>query len=80
MFGPSRRYAAPRGPRNTAPLWKKLTIVVVTVAAVALVVRGLHASSWNFFAFAALVIVVAGVTLWGTSRVLGVHLSLRSWD
>ena len=80
MFGPPRRYAPPRGPRNTAPLWKKLTIVVATVGAVALVVRGLHASSWNFFAFAALVIVVAGATLWATARVLGVHLSLRSWD
>jgi hypothetical protein len=80
MFGPPSRYAPPRGPRNTAPLWKKLTIVAVTVAAVALVVRGLHASSWNFFAFVALVLVVAAVALWGTSRLLGVHLSLRSWD
>jgi hypothetical protein len=76
----TKRMRAARPRKNTAPLWKKLTIVLATVVVVGVVVGGLHASNWNFFAFFALVIVVAAATLWGTAKLLGVHLSLRSWD
>jgi len=71
---------AGRAPRNTAPLWKKLAVVLVTVGVVVLVVTQLKATEWNFFAFLGLVIVVAAAVVWGMAKLLGVHLSLRSWD
>jgi len=74
------RTRMPRQPRNTAPLWKKLTIIAATIAVLAVVVSTLHASTWNFFPFVGLVIVVVGGMIWLMSRLLGVHLSLRSWD
>jgi hypothetical protein len=69
-----------RPQRNTAPMWKKLTIVVAAVVAVLLVVSVLHASTWNPFLFVGVVVVVAGATVWAVARLLGVHLSLGSWD
>jgi hypothetical protein len=75
------RYRNPRRPpRNTAPLWKKLTIVLSAPVAVVAVVSALHATAWNFFLFFAVVIAVAVAAVWGTARLLGVHLSLGSWD
>ena len=71
---------AGRPPRNTAPMWKKLAVVLVTVAIVVLAVHELKATEWNFFAFLGLVIVVAAVVVWLMAKLLGVHLSLRSWD
>jgi len=40
----------------------------------------LDATTWNFFLFLAVVIAAAVVAVWGTAKVLGVHLSLSSWD
>lgn len=75
------RYRNPaRPPRNTAPMWKKLAVVLSAPAAVIVVVSLLHANTWNFFLFFLVVIGVAAVAVWGTSKLLGVHLSLRSWD
>jgi len=66
--------------RNTAPMWKKLTVVLSAPVAVVLVVSLLDADTWNFFLFLAVVIAVAAAAVWGTARLLGVHLSLGSWD
>jgi membrane protein YdbS with pleckstrin-like domain len=69
-----------RQPRNTAPMWKKVAIVLSAPVAVIVVTKLLHASSWNILPFLALVVVVVVATVWLMSRLLGVHLSLRSWD
>ena len=69
-----------RAPRNTAPMWKKLTIVLSTVVVLALVLATLDASRLGFFALLGVVIVVVAGMVWLMSKLLGVHLSLRSWD
>ncbi len=40
-----------RAPRNTAPMWKKLSVVLSAPVAVVIVVRLLHATTWNFLPF-----------------------------
>ena len=42
--------------------------------------RLLDANTWNFFLFLVVVLGVAAVAVWGTAKMLGVHLSLGSWD
>ena len=79
LFG-SRRRLGPRPPRNTAPMWKKLTVALSAPVAVVIVVKLLHANTWNFLLFLLLVIAVAVAAVWLTAKVLGVHLSLSSWD
>jgi hypothetical protein len=75
------RYRNPmRPPRNTAPMWKKLLVVLSAPVAVIAVVSLLQADTWNFFLFAGTVIVVAAAAVWGMAKLLGVHLSLGSWD
>ncbi len=69
-----------RSPRNTAPMWKKAAIVLSAPIAVAVMISVLHATTWGFFAFLALLVVVAVAAVWGTAKLLGVHLSLGSWD
>jgi hypothetical protein len=66
--------------RNTAPMWKKLAVVFSAPVAVIIVVRLLHVNTLNFFLFFVIVIAVAAAAVWGTSKLLGVHLSLGSWD
>ncbi len=66
--------------RNTAPMWKKVAIVLSAPVGVLIVVRLLHADTWNFFLMVAVVIVVAVAAIVGVSRLLGVRLSLGSWD
>jgi len=82
LFSPfsRRRRTAPRPPRNTAPGWKKATIVLSAPLAVLIVVSLLHASTWNFFPFVLLVVGVAAAAVWLVARLLGVHLTLGSWD
>jgi len=75
-----RRGRAGRAPRNTAPLWKKLTVVLSAPIAAALLVSALHATKWNFFVLLALIVVVVAAVVWGMAKLLGVHLSLGSWD
>lgn len=69
-----------RPPRNTAPLWKKVAVVLSAPVAMLAVISLLNANEWGFIPFA-LVAVAAGVlAVWVAAKLLGVHLSLRSWD
>ena len=68
------------GPRNTAPLWKKLTVVLVAIATPVVLVTLLNATKWNFFLFALLVVGSAAVGLWVAAKLVGVRLSLANWD
>ncbi len=61
-------------------MWKKLTLIVGSVVIVVVVIGVLHASTWSFVPFVGLVIVVLAGSIWGLSKLLGMHLSLRSWD
>ena len=74
------RYKGERPSRNTAPLWKKLAIVVGTLVVLGVVLNALNASKLSFLPFLAVVVVVVVGTVWLLSKLLGVHLSLRSWD
>jgi lipopolysaccharide export LptBFGC system permease protein LptF len=66
--------------RNTAPMWKKLATVLSVPVALVLAITLLHIDKWNAYLFIATVIVIAVAVVWGMSRLLGVHLSLGSWD
>jgi hypothetical protein len=66
--------------RNTAPLWKKFIVVLAAPVAVVFLVRLLHINEWNFFLFFATVIVVVVAVVWAMAKLLGVRLSLGSWD
>ena len=79
MFG-RRRRTAPRRTRNTAPGWKKFAVVLSAPAAVIGAVSLLDASGWSFLPFAAFIVAVAAAAVWLTAKLLGVHLSLGSWD
>jgi anti-sigma-K factor RskA len=77
----ARRRRDPARPRrNTAPLWKKLTIVLTAVAAVVLVLDVLNPNDIGFFPLVVVVLAVIAGVVWGMARLLGVHLSLSSWD
>ena len=75
-----RRNTAPMRRRNTAPAWKKVAVVLSAPVAVVGAISLLGASSWGFWPFAVLIVAVAAAAVWLASRLLGVHLSLRSWD
>lgn len=64
--------------RNTAPMWKKLTIVISAVFAASAVMSFLRDASFPLVIVAVLAAVAAVV--WMVAKVLGVHLSLGSWD
>ncbi|MFA4964561.1 MAG: hypothetical protein WC709_02855 [Thermoleophilia bacterium] len=66
--------------RNTAPMWKKAAVVLSAPLAVGLIASYFHASTWSLVPFAAMVVGVAAAAVWLVARLLGVHLSLRSWD
>jgi hypothetical protein len=68
------------GPRNTAPLWKKLTIIAAAIVVPVLLVTTFHASTWNWLLFIVLVIGSAALTLWLMAKLIGVRLSLGNWD
>jgi hypothetical protein len=68
------------GRRNTAPLWKKLTLIAAAVVVPILLVRLLHANTWNYLLLIVLVVVSAAAALWLTSKLIGVRLSLGNWD
>jgi flagellar biosynthesis protein FliQ len=71
---------APRRRRNTAPAWKKFAVVLSAPVAVVAAMSLLHASTWSFVPFVLLVVAVAAAAVWLTAKLLGVHLSLGSWD
>ena len=75
------RYKDPRrAGRNTAPMWKKVTVVLAAPVAMLVVIRLLHANTWNVYLFLVVLIAVAVLAVWGMAKLLGVHLSLGSWD
>jgi hypothetical protein len=69
-----------RPPRNTAPNWKKFTIVLSACLTMIVVLK--YTTVWHMGLAASLVLSLAAVAgvLWLVSRLLGVHLGLRSWD
>jgi hypothetical protein len=77
---PRRTIRTVSRPRNTAPGWKKAAVVLSAPLAVVAVVKLLDAANWSFVPFVAVVVAVAAGTVWLTAKLLGVHLSLRSWD
>lgn len=69
-----------RTKRNTAPMWKKATVVLAAPVAMLVVIMLLHANTWNVYLFLVVLIAVAVLAVWGMAKLLGVHLSLGSWD
>ena len=61
-------------------MWKKIVVVLSAPVAVLIVMRLFHINTWNFFLFLVVVIAIAAVAVWGMAKLLGVHLSLSSWD
>jgi hypothetical protein len=55
-------------------------VVLSAPAAVIGVVSLLGASNWSFLPFVAVIVGVAAGAVWLTAKLLGVHLSLGSWD
>jgi len=66
--------------KNTAPMWKKLTVLLSGPVLAVVVLTLVDTDSWNFFFVAVMVVAIIVGTLWLMSRLLGVHLSLGSWD
>jgi len=66
--------------RNTAPLWKKFAVVLAAPVAIVVMLRLFHINEWGFFLFFVTVVAIAAVAVWGMAKLLGVHLSLGSWD
>ena len=69
-----------RPKRNTAPIWKKVAVVLSAPVAMIVVIELLHANTWNGLLFIVVLVAVAVAAVVGTAKVLGVHLSLGSWD
>jgi hypothetical protein len=75
------RYRDPmRAPRNTAPMWKKIAVMLSAPVAVMVVVKFANSGNWNFFFFVVVAVAAAAAAVWGTAKLLGVRLSLGSWD
>ena len=70
----------PFGKRNAAPFWKKLAIVLSAVIAVGLVGPALRASDLNSLLVIGIIVAVIAGVVWLVAKLLGVRLSLRSWD
>ena len=69
-----------RPPRNTAPTWKKVAILLSAPGAIVLVSSVLGASEWSPWLRGLLAVAVGAATVWVVAKVLGVRLSLSSWD
>ncbi len=78
-FG-QRRRASYRPRRNTAPMWKKLTIIISAVVVAALVMSALSSANSNFFVIVVVVLAAVAADVWVVAKLIGVHLSLSSWD
>jgi hypothetical protein len=61
-------------------MWKKLTLVAAAIVVPVVLVDLLHANTWNYLLFIALVVVSAAAALWLTAKLIGVRLSLGNWD
>jgi hypothetical protein len=69
-----------RPPRNTAPAWKKLAVVVSAPLAAVGVPSLLGASEWGLVPFTLITVGAGAAAVWVVAKVLGVRLSLSSWD
>ena len=69
-----------RPPRNTAPAWKKVAVAVSAPIAAVGIPSLLGASEWGLLPFTLLTVAVGAATVWVVAKVLGVRLSLSSWD
>lgn len=76
----SRTAHRTRPRRNTGPLWKKLAVVLSAPIAAMIGVGLFDATAWTFFLFLVVVVGCAALAMWGTTKLLGVHLSLGGWD
>ena len=74
------RTPRPPGRHNSAPMWKKVAVVLSAPVAMLIVIQFLSTNTWNFFLFALVVLAVAVAAVWGTAKLLGVRLSRGSWD
>jgi antibiotic biosynthesis monooxygenase (ABM) superfamily enzyme len=77
---PTKYRTRQRPPRNTAPLWKKLAIVLSTVVVLVVVLNVSNAPKMGFLPLLGIVLVVVVGMVWLMSRLLGVRIGLRSWD
>ena len=75
-----RRSTKPLEPRNTAPLWKKLTIVLSAAVAAVALMSVLDSAHVSFVVFLVAVLAAVAAVVWLMAKLLGVHLSLHSWD
>jgi len=66
--------------RNSAPFWKKLAVVLSALVVLGIVGPPLHASHLNSLVILGLIILIVAVVVWLAAKLLGVRLSLRSWD
>jgi hypothetical protein len=69
---------SPGGQRNTAPAWKKLTIIVVAVGTVWAV--GALLEGMGFWLRALVSVAAAVAVVWVVARLIGIRLGLSSWD
>jgi hypothetical protein len=76
-----RRRTAPLRPRrNSAPMWKKLTILVSAAIVAAVVMSALKGANVNFLVILVGVLAAVAADVWLVAKLIGVHLSLSSWD
>ncbi len=66
--------------RNSAPAWKKISVVLSAPVAMILVIQLFHANKWPGLVFLVVLVAVAVAAVWLVSKLLGVKLSLGSWD
>ena len=76
----ARRRSTAHKPRNTAPLWKKMTIVLSATFAAAGLMSVLDSAHMNILVMGVAALVVVAGVVWLMARLLGVHISLHSWD
>ena len=76
----ARTTTRPGPRRNSAPAWKKVSVVLSAPVAMVVAIELLHINTWNPILFIVVLIAVAAAAVWGTAKALGVHLSLGSWD
>ena len=76
----SSKSTGPGRKRNSAAAWKKFAVVLSAPAAVVAAISLLGADRWSLLPFTVLIVAVAAAAVWLVARLLGVHLSLGSWD
>jgi S-adenosylmethionine/arginine decarboxylase-like enzyme len=75
----ARRRSTAHKSRNTAPFWKMIIVLSATVAAAALM-SALDSAHMSFLVVGVAALVVVAAVVWLMAKLLGVHLSVHSWD